>query len=69
MTKTTKKVAYHTRIALTAREFDTVIAALRLWQMPSAHIADGTGELADMAEENGEALTNAEIDALVERIN
>ncbi|HVB58840.1 MAG TPA: hypothetical protein VNE63_20740 [Candidatus Acidoferrales bacterium] len=39
------------RIALkvTPREFDTILAALRLWQTDSAHIADGSGSLAEQS--------------------
>jgi len=60
-----KKIVVH----LDLSELDTVVAALRLWQHESSHIADGDGALADMASEHGDALTNKEIDALCERIN
>jgi len=55
--------------ALDNREVDVILAALRLWQHDSAHIADGDGELIGMASEHGESLTNDEIDKLCERIN
>jgi hypothetical protein len=57
------------RAEFTPREWDTVLAALRLWQHDSAHIADGDGALADMAQEHGDPLTNEEVDDLCERIN
>jgi hypothetical protein len=57
------------RAEFSAREWDTVLAALRLWQTESAHIADGAGFIASIAEEHGDPLTNAEVDRLIERIN
>lgn len=54
---------------VTAREFDTIVAALRLWQQDSAHIADQDGMLADISEEHGDALSKQEIDNLIERVN
>ena len=54
---------------LESRDLDTILAALRLWQHDSSHIADGDGALADIASEHGDPLTNDEIDALCERIN
>jgi hypothetical protein len=56
-------------VTLGAREVDTILASLRLWQHESSHIADGDGALADMASEHGEALTKTEIDGLCEAIN
>jgi hypothetical protein len=64
--KVIKKVV---TVLLDASEIDTVLAALRLWQIDSAHIADGTGALADMSEEHGDALSKTQIDDLCERIN
>jgi hypothetical protein len=57
------------RLTLSQKEFDTVIASLRLWQRSAAHIADQHGTIADIAEEHGDALTFTEIDDLIERIN
>jgi hypothetical protein len=47
-------------IKLTQAERDTIIAALRLWQRSPAY-----PEI-DIAEEHGQALGDAEIDALIE---
>jgi hypothetical protein len=47
-------------IKLTHAECDTIIAALRLWQRSPAY-----PEI-DIAEEHGESLGDAEIDALIE---
>lgn len=57
------------RCIFTPREFDTILAALRLWQIDSAHIADGDGSLQDIATEHGEALTDEEIDRMIENMN
>jgi hypothetical protein len=46
-----------------------MLAALRLWQKDSAHIADGDGALADIAQKHGEALSNEDMDALILRLN
>ena len=54
---------------VTAQERDTILAALRLWQCDSAHIADVDGSLADIAAEHGDALTDKDVDGLCERIN
>jgi hypothetical protein len=56
-------------LTVTEREFDTIIAALRLWQTDGAHIADGDGSIIKLAEEHGQSLSNAEVDELIERIN
>jgi hypothetical protein len=56
-------------VQVTVREWDTIIAALRLWQKPQAHIADEDGMLADLAEEHGEALSDQDIDAMIYRLN
>jgi hypothetical protein len=60
-----------TRIALTAREFDTVLAALRLWQR---HVLDlplssEAWVLDALAKERGPHLSADEIDTLCERLN
>lgn len=57
------------RHRVTRREFDTILAALRLSQHDSAWIADGDGMIRNIAEEHGDALTNAEINALCEKLN
>ena len=57
------------QLHVTPEEFDTILAGLRLWQRPEAHIADVDGALADIAQENGDPLTNEQIDALCERLN
>jgi predicted nucleic acid-binding protein len=57
------------KITVRVQEFDTIIAALRLWQRSQAHIADTDGMIAAIAEEHGEAMTNEEIDAFIEKIN
>jgi hypothetical protein len=57
------------RIELTARERDTIIAALRRWQ---DHLTDTEPDyegLLAIAEDFGPALDVTEIDTLCERIN
>jgi hypothetical protein len=56
-------------VVLLARELDTVLPALRLWQKEDAHTADYAGAILELAEEHGDALTNDEIHGLCERIN
>jgi hypothetical protein len=60
---------HRAKVVLLARELDTVLAALRLWQKQDAHTADYDGAILEFAEEHGDALTNDEIDDLCERIN
>ena len=58
------------RISLSESELDMVIAALRLSQRQQAWIANtGDIDLWAIASEHGDALTNEEIDSLIERIN
>jgi DNA polymerase III delta subunit len=54
-------------IRVSAREFDTILAALRLYQEHEP--GEIRTEVQEMASEHGKALTNEEIDALCERIN
>ena len=54
---------------VTVQERDTILAALRLWQCDSTHIADTDGSIADIATEHGDALTVKRVDKLCERIN
>jgi hypothetical protein len=60
------------RMEVTEREYDTILAALRMWQ---ADVTDTMTEdegipadFADIALEHGDALTSAEIDALIDRV-
>jgi hypothetical protein len=57
------------KINVSSRELDTILAALRLWQRESAHIADGDGGILEIAEEHGDSLTNADVNELCERLN
>jgi hypothetical protein len=57
------------RHKVTRREFDSILAALRLSQHDSAWIADGDGMIRAIASEYGDPLTNEEIDALCEKLN
>lgn len=60
-------------IEVSQREFDTIIAALRMWQ---ADVTDSMtpeegvpADFADIAMEHGDALTSKAIDRLIARIN
>jgi hypothetical protein len=59
-------------VRVSAREYDTIIAALRMWQSDvTDEMTDDEGIPADFAEialEHGNALTSEEIDALIERV-
>lgn len=56
------------RLTITAREFDTILAALRLYQEHEP--AEIRTEIQDIASgEHGKPLTIDEIDDLIERIN
>ena len=57
------------RHKVTRREFDSILAGLRLSMHDSAWIADGDGMIRAIAEEHGDALTNEEIDALCQKLN
>lgn len=54
-------------LAVSVRELDTVLAALRLWQREHLEVLDR--ELLAIAGEHGRALDEDEIDALCVRIN
>lgn len=54
-------------LALSMRELDTVLAALRFWQREQDVVTDR--ELLAIAGEHGRALDDNEIDALCVRIN
>lgn len=54
-------------LAVSVRELDTILAALRLWQREQDTLHDR--ELLAIAGEHGRALDNDEIDALCVRIN
>jgi hypothetical protein len=66
-TDTSKKI----HAEFTPREWDTVLAALRLWQQDNDAVEthDVHGELLELAREHGEPLDNVEVDKLCERIN
>ncbi|HXN71501.1 MAG TPA: hypothetical protein VN861_02995 [Candidatus Acidoferrales bacterium] len=55
------------------REFDTIIAALRMWQADvTDDMTDNEGvpvDFADIALEHGNALTSTAIDRLIQRVN
>jgi hypothetical protein len=59
------------RAEFTPREWDTVLAALRLWQQDNDAVETHEihGELLELAREHGKPLDNVEIDTLIERIN
>ena len=59
-------------LKVSAREYDTMLAALRFWQ---AEVTDNMTEtegipidFADIALEHGDALTSNQIDAFIERM-
>lgn len=58
-------------VTLSDRERDTVLAALRLWQLwqddKCAVLGTEGPLLEDIADEHGEGLNNEEIDQLIER--
>ena len=57
------------KVKVNRREMDTIIAALYLWQ--NWHNPEDFLEssLIDIAQENGERLSDSEVDSLIERIN
>lgn len=55
-------------LELNRQEFDTVLAALRLWQRTVAERRDMGPEM-EIASERGPCLSNNQIDTLCERIN
>jgi hypothetical protein len=60
------------KIYLTEREYDTMLAALRMWQTEvTDEMTEEEGipvDYADIALEHGNALTSDEIDKVIERI-
>ena len=58
------------KLSLTPREFDTILAALRLFQRPQAWLANyGDVDITDIATEHGDIMTSEEVDELCERHN
>lgn len=60
-------------LEVSARELDTIIAALRMWQADVTDTMTATEgipvDFADIALEHGNALNSSAIDRLVRRIN
>lgn len=53
--------------SITPREFDTIIAALKMWQLDA--ITDGIPvDFADIAMEHGDALSKSEVGRLIVRL-